>query len=148
MSQDFGTAQYSLWEYDKRKHGDNFTVDSLRTVKENTEKAYDNITKNLTDTDEYYDFAEKYSGKAEDALEEFKSKVSYQIAQDNTEIDNFGSQFGSEVIYYSTTDANHKAEVADGLAYADNEANIKLNAERLVASLDCAMLINAFDKQK
>ena len=52
------------------------------------------------------------------------------------------------MIYYSTTDANHKAEVADGLAYADNEANIKLNAERLVASLDCAMLINAFDKQK
>ena len=148
VSQDFGTAQYSLWEYDKRKHGDNFTVDSLRTVKENTEKAYDNITKNLTDTDEYYDFAEKYSGKAEDALEEFKSNVSNQIAQDNSEIDSFGSQFGSKVIYYSTTDANHKAEVADGLAYADNEANIKLNAERLVASLDCAMLINAFDKQK
>lgn len=144
VSEDFATAQVSVSQYDARKKGMPFTVDSMEETNADTQKAYDNIVKNLTDTEEYKEFAEDYEGKAETALTEFQNTINRQIAQDSYEIEKFGKKYGSKSIFYSNPDQDHKAVVADGLEYADSEENIEKNAGLLVSSLDCAMLINAF----
>ena len=145
VSEQLVTAQYSIKEYDNRKHGSSFTISSLTAIKEKTQDAYDQIERSLTDTDEYKDFSKSYSGKATSAMSEYCSAVKNQIEQDQYELDQNSSKYGDKSISYMNTDSSHKAVVADGLYYADSDTHISKNAEMLIASLDCSMLIDSFD---
>ncbi|MED9969161.1 MAG: hypothetical protein UFA98_04000 [Ruminococcus sp.] len=144
VSDRFMTAQTCIKEYDSRKHGSQFTTDALNTIEKETETAYDYIREKLTETEEYKDFTDEFDGKAEDVMSDFMNSVNAQIEQDKYEIDKFGNKYSGKVIHYDETDSSHKAYVADGLDYADSEANIAKNAEKLAATLDCAMLLNSF----
>ena len=140
----FVTAQVSIKEYDSRKHGSRFTTDALEKLADETETAYGYIRDKLTETKEYKDFTEEFDGRAENIMTEFMNSVSAQIEQDRYEIDRFGSEYRGRVIHYDETDSSHKAYVADGLDYAGSDESIKRNAEKLIATLDCAMLLNSF----
>jgi hypothetical protein len=146
VSERFSTAQVSIKEYDSRKHGSQFTTDALKKIEEKTETAYDYIKEKLTETEEYKDFTDEFDGKAEDVMTEFMNSVNAQIEQDKYEIDKFGDKYNGKIIHYDETDSSHKAFVADDLNYADSEEKIAGNAEKLTATLDCAMIFNSIEE--
>ncbi len=144
ISTEFVTAQNTFTEYAKRKHGEKFTIGTMTAVRDATQSAYDNIGSKLMNTDAYKSFTSSYSGKAVDTMSEFYGNINTRIAQDNHEITD-ADKYENKELRYQNSDTSYKPYVADGLEYADSQENITSNAQKLIASLDCAMLINSFD---
>lgn len=145
VSTDFATAQNTFTEYAKRKHGEKFTVQSMTAVKDATKTAYDNIGKKLMNTGKYKDFTASCNDKAVSTMSEFYNNINSRIAQDEHELKD-ADKYKDKEVSYENTDSSYKPYVADGLKDADSQENITSNAETLIASLDCAMLVNSFDK--